>query len=250
MATDVESRLADVEAGLRDLTATVAKLTVAHQAAKPSEVLDLRFWTLMRDTGQQEDPDNGYPLDLVVPGKFYVTGDKGVAFTARAGGVSSSGSHFCRYELRQMVDAKGTKAAWNSKDRHRLDCVLSIDARNLKKRKRINGMQIHSGKDDVCQIMLHETRGLGFIHNDGKSWVDLEPKYVDGTPFKCSVEVANNRIVVYYNDSKKADVPKTGTTWFWKMGCYLQTDVPKYGEDPNATGTVIIYSYALTGGGN
>jgi hypothetical protein len=212
---------------------------------RPNEVLDLRFWTLMRDTGSQGDPDNGYPLDAVVENKFFVREDGGVVFRARAGGVHSQGSKFCRYELRQMDDAAWKKSAWNSSGKRSLECVIALNTDNLVKRKRLNGMQIHGGSDDICQIMLHETWGLGFMHNDGKSWVSIDPAYESGTKCTVKIEAGYDRIVVWYNGVKKVDVPKKGTTWFWKMGCYLQTDVPTYKEDPSATGEVVIWSYTL-----
>jgi hypothetical protein len=229
---------------------TVAPAPPASTRQLPIDVLpELRNFTIMLPTGNQGDPDNEYAVKWgVIPNVLFVR-DGGVVFRANAGGFHSKGSHFPRAEARQMADDKGTKGLWASTGPKSIECELSLDTSKLVKRKRLNGMQIHAGTDDVCQIMLHETNGLGFIHNDGKSWVPIDPDYKNGTRFTCKIEVSDNHIRVAYNGEKKVDVPKTGLTWFWKVGAYLQTNVEDYKEDPDATGEVVVYRLTTTGGG-
>ena len=210
----------------------------------PSDILDLRTWTVMLPTGTQGRPDNGYMIDKDVAGVFYVR-DGAVMFRANAGGVHSPNSKFARCEAREMTDSRWTKAAWPSTGPRSLEVDLAIDASGLVARKRINGVQIHDGADDVCQVMRHESRGLGLAHDDGRSWEPIDPGYVDGTRFTCKVTVAGDRIRVFYNGRQVVDIPKKGTGWYWKMGCYLQTDVPTYHEAPDATGEVVIWRYTL-----
>ena len=218
--------------------------------AYPSDVLDLRNWTIMLPTGSQGDPDNDYMIGRSVPDTLYVASTGGVVFKARADGVHSSGSKYARTECRQMVDQNWTKAAWSpaSATLHALECDMAIDARGLVKRPRVNGMQLHDGADDICQIQRREGMGLGLAHNDGASWGSIDPAYQDGTRFACRIEVQSGRLRVYYNGVKKVDVAKSGAGWFWKWGCYLQSNVADWGEAPSASGMVTVYRYTLTGG--
>lgn len=215
----------------------------------PADVLpELKTWTIMATTGSQGDPDNDYILGSV-PNKYFVGSDGGVVFRADANGVHSPGSKYCRWEARQMKDANWTKAAWSSSGNHTLECVLAFDTSHLKFR-RVNGMQIHDGSDDVCQIMRHESLGLGFMHNDGKTFVSIDPNYQDGTKVTVKIEAVSNVIRVYYNGVKKVEVAKTGTGWYWKAGCYNQTGGANTDrvEPAGNYGEVRIYRLATTGG--
>lgn len=213
----------------------------------PSDVLDLRHWTVMLPVGKQGDPDNDYMIGKSIPNVFFVR-DGGVVFRTPAGGVHSPNSKYARTELRQMADDDWTKAAFDSSGDHSLEAELSLDASGFSKRKRLNGLQIHNGGDDVCQIMRHETDGLGFMHKDGDEFIPIDPDYVDATRFKCKIEAKNDRIKVWYNDKLAVNVEKSGSGWYWKAGCYNQTDVPNYGEAPDACGEVVIYRLVTTGG--
>jgi poly(beta-D-mannuronate) lyase len=220
--------------------------------AHPSDVLDLRHWTIMLPTGAQGDPDNRYVIGETIPNTLFVrydvdSDDDGVVFRAPADGFHSPKSKYARCEAREMRDDDWTKAAWSSKGPRSLECDLAIDARGLTKRRRINGMQIHDGSDDICQIMRHESQGLGFMHNDGKSFLPIDPLYVDGTRFTCKITVQDNRIKVDYNGRRVVDVPKTGSGWYWKFGCYLQTGgASEHKEPASAFGEVVVYRYELT----
>jgi hypothetical protein len=215
---------------------------------RPCDILDLEYWTLMRDTGPAEHPDNGYPGCSSWPDKFYARLDHAVAFTARVDGTTSKGSEFPRVELHQMKDKHGNRAEWNSRDRHCLTATLSLDTRKLVKRKRLVGTQIHSGGDDVCQVMLHETRGLILMFADGKRFLPIDGDYKDGTKFALRLCSESDTITVYYNWRKVGTIKAHGTTWSWKIGCYLQSNVKDYHEPPGASGTVVVWSCVLTGG--
>lgn len=216
----------------------------------PTDILpELKTWTIMTTTGTQGDPDNDYYIAKDIANVFYVDSDGGVVFRADANGFHSPNSLYCRVEGRQMKDANWHKAAWSSSGIHTLECVLAFDTSHLNFR-RVNGMQIHDGGDDVCQIMRHESLGLGFMHNDGKSFVSIDPSYQDGKIVTVKIEAANNVIRVYYNGVKKVEVPKTGSGWYWKVGCYNQTGGAKV-ERPEPKGNygqVKVYKLVTTGG--
>lgn len=239
-----------VPASTDTTTPTPPPSTPPPTGAYPSSVLDLRNWTIMLPTGSQGDPDNDYIIGRAIPDTLYVPSTGGVVFKTRADGVHSPNSKYPRTEARQMADQNWTKAAWTATSSvlHSLECDLSIDTRNLSKRPRVNGMQIHDGSDDVCQIMRREGMGLGLMHNDGASWISIDPAYQDGTRFVCKIEVQSGRIRVFYNGVKKVDIAKTGSGWYWKFGCYMQTNVADWGESPSAYGMVTVYRYTIAGG--
>lgn len=216
----------------------------------PTDVIpELANWTVMLPTGEQGDPENLYLIGKSIPDVFYVGLDKAVVYRAIANGVHSKNSKYSRTESRQMVDTKWTKAAWKSSGDHSLTCDISLDASGLVTRKRINGMQIHNGSDDVCQIMLHETLGLGFMWKDGKEFIKIDPNYIPGTKFKCLIRVIKDRIIVLYNGRVVVDVPFKGTGLYWKVGAYIQSGgASEYVEPAGAFGIVKLYSLKTTGG--
>lgn len=227
----------------------------------PTDIIpELKRWTIMGDTGAQGDPDNDFIIGRAIPEKFYVQSDGGVVFNVDPAGVHSATSKFPRWEARfqnAIANTWNPKSAWasNQAGGHSLEVVLSMDTSKLSARKRGNGIQIHDGSDDVCQIMKHETLGLGFMHDDGKSWVSIDPNYVDGVKFKCKIEVVpgvsgstTDTINVYYNGVKKVTVPKRGTGWYWKVGAYIQTGgASEYKEPSTARYKVVVYSIVPTG---
>lgn len=212
----------------------------------PSDVLDLRNWTIMLPTGGQGDPDNEYVIGRSIPGVLFVDTDGAVVFrTDVVNGVHSGGSKYPRTEAREMVDDDWTKAAWPSTSPRWLQADLAIDTSHLTTRKRINGMQIHDGGDDVCQVMAREDGKLGLAHNDGDSFEVIDPAYVSGTRFTCKILVTGTgRLQVFYNGAKKVDVPKTGTGWYWKVGCYAQTGgASTYKEPAGSYAQVKVWSF-------
>jgi hypothetical protein len=214
----------------------------------PSDVLDLRHWTIMLPTGSQGDPDNLYVIGRSIPDTLFVR-NGGVVFRCPANGFHSPNSKYARTEARQMVDASWSKAAWSSSGSHSLEAELAIDAGHLSARKRVNGLQIHDGGDDVCQVMRHETKGLGLMHSDGKAWESIDPGYGDGVRFTCKILAEKDRLKVFYNGALKVDVPKRGSGWYWKMGAYLQSGgASEFKEPAGAFGEVTIWRYAITGG--
>jgi len=97
------------------------------------------------------------------------------------------------------------------------------------------------------QIMRHESKGLGVMHSDGKKWISINPNY-RGEVFACLIQVINNTIYVDYNGDRVAEFDASGSTWFWKAGCYNQTGGGRE-ERPelnSAYGEVRIYQLELS----
>jgi hypothetical protein len=212
----------------------------------PSDVLDLRKWTIMLPTGAQGDPDNEYVIGRSIPNTLFVDSDGAVVFrTDVVNGVHSPNSKYARTEAREMKDDDWTKAAWSSSGPRWFEASLAIDTSHLTTRKRCNGIQIHNGSDDVCQVMAREDGKLGLMHNDGGSFVVIDPEY-KGARFTCRVTVAANRIKVHYNGALKVDIPKQGTGWYWKWGCYSQTGgASTYKEPAGSYAQVKVWSYSM-----
>lgn len=150
----------------------------------------LKTWTVTTTTGKQGSPTNKYPVGdhASIDGVFYVTGDGGVMFHATVDGVTTPKSKRCHVEGRQMADAEWTKAAWNGADPHTLDAELWISTAGLTKRKRVSGLQIHDGGDDVLQVLADAEHGLIVLSDDGKTMHVLDPAYRDRqrTPILCA----------------------------------------------------------------
>lgn len=206
----------------------------------------LAGWTIMRPTGPQGKPDNGYVKNADVPGIYYVDPAAGaVVFRCPPDGVHSEGSKYPRSEGREMADSKGTKAAWSSSSPRALVADLAIDTSHLRTRKRISGVQIHDAEDDVLQVIADERGRLGVAHNDGDAFEVLREGYA-GERFTCRVVVTPGEkfdVVRVEVDSVGVDLLKHGTGWYWKIGCYLQTGgASTYREPAGTYGEVRVWS--------
>jgi hypothetical protein len=207
----------------------------------PSHLLDLSGWKLTLPTGQQGRPTEiGDPQLADFTDDFFRLNDtrNGVAFRANAGGVTTSGSHYPRSELREMNGAQ--KAAWSSADgTHTLDVCEAITRTPVAKPEVVSA-QIHDDQDDVLQIRL-DGNVLSAQYDDGKGRAVLDPAYRLGTPFRTKIVVTADGIAVSYNGVHKADIKKSGTGWYWKVGAYVQSNTSK-GDSPDAVGEVVVYS--------
>jgi hypothetical protein len=100
--------------------------------------------------------------------------------------------------------------------------------------------QIHDGSDDVVQIRL-EGQELMVQYGDGNSEMVLDPHYRLGTPYQLRIDAADSKVEVHYNDQKTAELPLTGSGWYWKVGAYVQSNTSK-GDRADAVGAVTVYA--------
>ena len=202
----------------------------------------LRTWTLMLPTGSQFDPDNLYPTGAV-PGVFYVK-DGAVRYRAPTTGVHSKNSLYPRCESREMRAAKWDEAAWtNRTGRH----VLTVDEAFIELpsvKPHVVGVQIHDGGDDVIQVRLEGTH-LMVAYSDGKKRVALADDYKLGTRFSVQIVAAESKVKILYNGVDKGDIALSGTSWFWKVGAYEQSN-PSKGDGEGNFGEVAVYSISST----
>jgi hypothetical protein len=216
----------------------------------PADVLPiLKTWTVTTTTGKQGSPTNKYPVGdhASIPGVFYVQADGGVMFHATVNGFTTPNSKRCRVEGRQMADDKWTKASWSGAEPHTLEADLWISTAGLAKRKRVSGLQIHDGGDDVLQVLADAEHGLIVLTDDGKTMTVLDAGYRDKQRFTCRIETGGGTVRVFYNGTEKASFQKKGTSWYFKAGCYLQASMAEHGEPSTSYGEVVIYDLKASG---
>jgi len=209
----------------------------------PSELIDTKDWYLTLPTGKQGSPDlvEGSALAKYHSEFFQLNPAKdGVVFTAGTNGVTTSGSHYPRSELREMVGSD--KASWDGrKGKHTMEIVEAITETPKAKPDVIAG-QIHGTTDDLMQIHL-SGQNLRVKYADGKKFVDLDPNYKLGTMFNVKIESAGGRVKVWYNGQQKADLPISSATSYFKAGVYVNSNPSK--GDKSGEGQVVIKSLAV-----
>jgi Alginate lyase len=219
--------------------------TGAGKAEFPADVIDLSNWKLTLPTGEPGSPEE------VVAGKlskfsneFFKVNDSrdGVVFMAEVGGVTTKNSHYPRSELREMQGDQN--AAWsNPGGTHTLEtreAILAVP----KAKPEVVAAQIHDGDDDVLQIRLEGER-LSVQSDDGENETVLDPAYRLGAPYDLKIVAADGRVDVSYNGEKKAELTKSGTGWYFKVGAYVQSN-PDKGDAEGTPGAVAVYALKVT----
>ena len=207
----------------------------------PADVIDLGRWYLTLPTGQQGNPDTveNPSLEKFTNDYFKLNPTRdGVVFSADGDGVTTKNSHYPRSELREMNGSQ--KASWsNTSGTHTLE-VCEAFTKLPAAKPEVVGAQIHDAKDDVLQIRL-EGKKLVAQYDDGRSEAVLDTDYRLGTPYTVRIVAANGQVDVLYNGEKKAELPLTGSGWYWKVGAYVQSNSSK-GDGAGSTGAVTVYS--------
>lgn len=213
---------------------------------RPSQVLDLRRWKLTLPVGR-----SGHPTELRQPVLGSVTSsphlrltrDRGVAFRAPVGGTTTRNSSYPRSELREMSADGRREAGWtNARGRHAMTITQAITATPRAKPHVVAG-QIHDAEDDILMIRL-EGRRL-FVESNGDDVGVLDPRYRLGTRFTVAIVATPSGVRVTYNATRTVDLPKVGRGWYFKAGCYPQSN-PERGDAPNAFGEVVIYALTVS----
>lgn len=200
-------------------------------------IINLSNWYLTLPVGKP-DTIHQPALDSYSSEWFHLEGD-GLVFKANAGGATTAHSAFPRSELREMINSKN--ASWsNSKGISTLEGEYSIKS-NLVKRNQVVFNQVHDSSSDVFECAFDNGK-LVILYNNKKSVVVLEPNYVEGTKFTSKIEAKNGKFYVSYNGVLKATISKKSKGDYFKTGAYLQTNPSKYGESPQASAEVTIYS--------
>lgn len=205
----------------------------------PGEVFDLANWYLTLPTGTPEHPDTVHQPDLATySSPFFRLDDSrtGVVFTANAGGATTKGSKYPRSELREMAGTQ--EASWsNVTGTHTLSlhgAVLSLPP----VKPEVVVAQIHDEDDDVLLVRVEEDELL-VEWDDGDSQAILDPAYRLGAAYDLRIVAMRGRVEVYLGGERKAEIPRSGSGWYFKAGCYLQSNVDR-GDAADAVSEVVI----------
>jgi hypothetical protein len=241
-------RVTDKKGVARSSYSSVVKTSTLATPTVPAQVLDLTNWKL---TTPAKD-SKGDALEVSQPAlatyrnaAFFDIGPKGsgVLFTAAAGGATTSGSSYPRSELREMTGGGKTKAAWSNKSGvHTMTLTQAITAVPKVKPHVVAG-QIHDADDDVMMIRLEGKRL--FVESDGDEVGLLNASYVLGTTFTVKITASSSGIKVVYNDAKTVSLKNVGSGFYFKAGCYTQSNTSK-GDAASAAGAVLVHALAVT----
>ncbi|HEX5796857.1 MAG TPA: polysaccharide lyase family 7 protein [Candidatus Saccharimonadales bacterium] len=214
-------------------------------ALTPARIINLNNWklTLPINTGYSGNPDEIKQPALTKftkPPYFRVNSAKnGVIFRAHTGGATTSNSGYPRSELREMRNNGRLKASWyGGRGSHTMTIRQAITHLPRVKPHVVAG-QIHDASDDVMMIRL-ERKHL-FVESDGDNVGTLDKNYSLGKAFTVKVHVYKGKITVYYNGSRKVSLSGKGSGYYFKAGCYTQSN-PSKGDSPSDYGEVTIYS--------
>ena len=216
----------------------------ADVGALPSDVLNLSNWKLTLPVATTSDDEAGeirQPALATYENKdfFDVNRDgSGVVFRAPVGGATTSGSEYPRSELREMTGHGSREAGWsNASGRHVMTVTQAITALPRVKSHVVAG-QIHDAEDDVVMVRLEKKRL--FVEADGDEIGVLDKKYVLGTRFTVRIGASSSGIEVRYNESRVVRYKKIGSRYYFKAGCYTQSNTDR-GDAPDSFGEVVIY---------
>lgn len=219
----------------------------------PAQILDLRTWKLQLPTGSAGKVDEVKPAELATykgtTAYFHVipSGD-GVAFRAPVNGVTTSGSHYPRSELREM-NPDGSNAAWSSTDKltHVLTVVEAFT--HLPNDKpHLVGAQIHDASDDVSVFRLEGSTLYVTNGNDTHAAV-ADAGYVLGTRFEAKFVVQGGKVSAFYNGKLILSFPKAFTGAYFKAGAYTQANCTNSKPcSADNYGETVVYQLAVSHG--
>lgn len=216
--------------------------TASTSPTVPGQVIDTSVWKLTLPIGSSERPTEikwSQIQNYEHPSYFYNQQKAGeanpyVVFIAPAGGVTTSGSHYPRSELREMKPYSTTLASWSNTNTG-IDTMTGTWAITSvpKNKPHVVAAQIHDSSDDVIEVRL-EGRRL-FLESDGTEKGTFDSNYVPSTTtpiwFNLTIRAdATYGIRVTYSRLGTGAFTKTityrrfGSGWYFKAGCYTQSN--------------------------
>ncbi len=215
----------------------------------PSQILNLTNWKLTvpvdTDHSGAADEIKQPALTTFTNAAYFRANDigDGVLFEANAGGATTKGSRYPRSELREMTNAGRNEASWaNTAGTHTMIVKEAITHLPAVKPEVVSA-QIHDSSRYVILIRL-EGRHL-FVESNGGNIGDLSNSYSLGTTFTVRIVADAGHIKVFYNDILKTDYAKSGSGYYFKAGCYTQSNIAQ-GAAADDYGQVAIYALSVT----
>lgn len=110
--------------------------------------------------------------------------------------------------------------------------------------------QIHDPDDEVLMVRLDGQHLYIEVRNVDGTYVQktLTDSYRLGTKFNVKIIATKAGIRVDYNGAEKAVFKgrvSAGPTWYFKAGCYLQSNTTK-GERPDGFGESVLYRLTIS----
>jgi hypothetical protein len=194
--------------------------------------VDLAGWKLTLPTGSK-----GRPTEVTHPRPdasadehwFAQTPDHAVAFRAPVNGVTTSGSHNPRSELREMSADGSTPAAWSGGSGSHTMRLREAFTHLPAGKPELVGAQIHNAAEDISMFRLEGTNlyvtdDVEHAHKQ-QHYKLLTNNYALGTPFDAAYVVSDGQIRAYYNNTLAASFAAPELTGaYFKAGAYTQAN--------------------------
>ncbi len=189
--------------------------------------VDLAGWKLTLPIGSKGKPTEvARPrADASAAGRWFgETQDHAVAFRAPVNGVTTSGSHYPRSELREMSSDGHSPASWSSTSGEHTMRVLEAFTHLPAGKSELVGAQIHDATHDITVFRLEGTN-LYITNSDNPHYKLAASGYQLGTPFEAKYVVSGGKIGAYYNGAPQTTIPApTLTGAYFKTGAYTQAN--------------------------
>lgn len=201
------------------------------------------LWKLTLPVGSPGQSQEIQPAALATftdPRFFYLTADGGVAFIAPVNGVTTSGSHYPRTELREL-------GAWSATSGTHTLVVDEAFAALPAGKAQVVGLQVHDQANDWATFRLEGSR-LYVTNGNNPHAVLVTDSYVLGTRFRAQFTVVNGKIWAFYNARVVATLDAAGLgSGYFKAGVYTQANCSN--STPCSTtnfGAVVVYGVAVS----
>jgi hypothetical protein len=247
-ASEEGKRLAAQSAGDNAGSGAADPSTPRGDASMPADLIDPNDWYLTLPTGKKGTPDTVEGSQLAdYHSQFFNLNSQrnGIVFTASANGVTTKNSKYPRSELREMDGSQ--KASWSNTSGSHVFDVREAFTQLPKSKPEVVGAQIHDANDDVVEIRLEGTKLIAQYH-DGKSEAVLDPNYKLGTAYDLKLVAEGGKVDVFYNGQKKAELPLSGSGWYWKVGAYVQSNA-SHNDGASSAGSVTVFKADVTHSG-
>jgi hypothetical protein len=211
-------------------------------ADQPTQPLDLSGWKLTLPVGAKDKPTEVERprADASADEHWFAeASDHAVAFRAPVDGVTTSGSHYPRSELREMSGDGATPAAWSSTAGEHTMRVVEAFTHLPAGKSELVGAQIHDATHDVTVVRL-EGSNLYITDGDNPHYKLVTSDYQLGIPFEAAYVVSHGQIRAYFNGVLQTTIPvPTLTGAYFKAGAYTQANctnsVPCTGDNYGET---------------
>jgi hypothetical protein len=216
----------------------------------PSQVLDLAGWKVTMPTGSDDKPKEVEQPDLATfdetPWFRPAQGCQGVAFRAPVNGITTSGSHYPRSELREM-GTDGEPASWSSGSGTHTFVVDEAFTALPQGRPNLVGAQIHDDSDDISVFRL-EGSNLYVTKGSDVHYKLITSSYTLGTRYEAKYVVSHDTVAAYYNGVQQTTFPANFSDAYFKAGAYTQANCEEDGVPCNSSnyGETTIYSLHVT----